>query len=262
VALLALGELGRDEVRRRALDDVLVEARNQVVIELAVTEQIPRLEHRGAHRHVGFGLADAFGDGARRMADLEPHVPETIKDRLGDRFAPGRLFVWKQEQEIDVRARRQHAATVTAGADDRHALGFRRVLRAIEMLGYELVEHAQDLILHPAQPLGTTAARAFLDQQPLGCGATLQEGGLEPARYRQSELALVAGVIRNEAFELAGNSGGVEHFDSEWRLFVRGQHGAAIVAPARSGALGFGVESSEKSRLGRVPYGQHFTSLH
>jgi hypothetical protein len=151
---------------RHAPDDLLVEASDQVVIELAVPEQITRLEHCGAHRHVGFGLADAFRDGTRGMADLEPHVPETIKDRLGDRFAPGRLFVWKQEQEIDVRARRQHAATVTAGADDRHALGFRRVLRAIEMLGYELVEHTQDLILHPAQPLGTPAAGAFLDQQP------------------------------------------------------------------------------------------------
>jgi hypothetical protein len=134
------------------------------------------------------------------------------------------------------------------GADDRHALGFRRVLRAIEMLGYELVEHAEDLILHPAQPLGTAAARALLDQQPLGGGATLQERGLEPARYRQSELALVAAVLRNEVFELACNSGRVEHFDGKWRLFVRDQHGAATVAPARSGALGFGIESSEKSR--------------
>ncbi len=72
------------------------------------------------------------------MADLEPHVPQAIEDRLGDRFAPGRLLVGKQKQEIDVGAGRQHAAAVAAGGDDRHALGLGGILRGIEMLGREI----------------------------------------------------------------------------------------------------------------------------
>src|SRR5262249_54205269 len=78
VALVALGELGGDEFRRGALHDLLIEARDQFVVELVVAEEIARLEHGGADGHVGLGLADAFVDRARGVADLEPHVPKAI----------------------------------------------------------------------------------------------------------------------------------------------------------------------------------------
>src|SRR6516225_2263035 len=91
VALLALGELGGDEFRRGALHDLLIEACDQFVVKLVVAEEIARLEHGGANGHVGLGLADAFVDRARGVADLEPHVPKAIEDRLGDGFAPGGL---------------------------------------------------------------------------------------------------------------------------------------------------------------------------
>ena len=173
VALLALGELGGDEFRAGSLHDLLVEARDELVVQLAVAEQKARLQQPGADGHVGLGLPDALADRARGVADLEPHVPQAIEDRLGDGFAPCRLLVRKQEQQIDVRARRQHAAAVAAGGDDRHALGFRGVLRAIEMLGGELEQHADDLVLHEAEPLGTAPPVPVPDQQPLGDGAAL-----------------------------------------------------------------------------------------
>ena len=44
VALFALGELGGDEFRRRALHDLLVEPRRQLVVELGVAEQIARFQ--------------------------------------------------------------------------------------------------------------------------------------------------------------------------------------------------------------------------
>src|SRR5436305_834492 len=44
VTLLALGELGGDELRGGALHDLLVEARHELVVELAVAEQEARLE--------------------------------------------------------------------------------------------------------------------------------------------------------------------------------------------------------------------------
>ena len=186
VALLALGELGGDELRRGSLHHLLVEARDQFVEELVVAEEIARLEQRGADRHVGLGLADALVDRARGVADLEPHVPQAIEDRLGDRFAPGGLLVGQQEEQIDVGARRQHAAAVAAGGDDRHVLGFRRILRGIEMLGRELEQQADDLVLHEAQPLGAAPPVPVLDQQALGGGASLDQRALELPGDRQS----------------------------------------------------------------------------
>ncbi len=61
------------------------------------------------------------------MADLEADVPQAIEDRLGDGLAPGGLFVGKQEEQVDIRARRQQAAAVAAGGDHGHALGFGRI---------------------------------------------------------------------------------------------------------------------------------------
>ena len=194
MALLALGELGGDELGAGALHHVLVEARDQLVEQLAVAEQEARLEQRRADGHVRLGLADALVDRARGVADLEPHVPEAIEDRLGDRLAPRGLLVGQQEQQIDVGARRQHAAAVAAGRDDRHALGLRRVLRGIEVPDRELEQHADDLVLHEAQPFGAAPAVPVLDQQALGGGAPLDQRGLEPLRHRQPQLALVAGM--------------------------------------------------------------------
>ena len=82
------------------------------------------------------------------MADLQPHVPQAIEHRLGDGLAPGGLLVGQQEQQIDVGARRHQAAAVAAGRDHRHALGFRRILRRIELRADELEQDADDLVLH------------------------------------------------------------------------------------------------------------------
>ena len=107
MALLAFGELGGDELRGAVLHDVTIEARDELVVEPAIADQITGLQHRGADRHVGLGLADAFVDRAGGVADFQAHVPQAIENRLGDRFAPGGLLVRQQEQEIDVGARRQ-----------------------------------------------------------------------------------------------------------------------------------------------------------
>ena len=213
VALFPLGELGGDEFRAGSLHDLLVEARDQLVVELAVAEEITRLQQRRAHGHVGLGLADALVDRARGMADLEPGVPQAIEDGLGDGFAPGRLLVGKQKQQIDVGARRQHAAAIAAGGDDRHVLGFRRVLRGIEVLRRELVQHADDLILHEAQPLGAAPAVPVLDQQVLGRGASLHQRGLDAAgRPPIAVRAWLPACILGQPFELGRDFARVEDF--------------------------------------------------
>ena len=126
--------------------------------------------------------------------------------------SPGRLLVGQQKQQIDVGARRQHAAAIAAGGDDRHVLGLRRVLRGIEVLGRELVQHADDLILHEAQALGAAPAVPVLDQQVLGRGASLHQRGLDAAGDFQSQFARVAGVDLGQALEVGRDFARVEDF--------------------------------------------------
>ena len=96
------------------------------------------------------------------MADLQAHVPQTIKDRLGDRFAPGGLLIGKQEEKIDIGARRHQPAAISAGGNDRHALGFRPVAGLIEMLADQIEQDADDLVLHEAEPFGAKPALPLL----------------------------------------------------------------------------------------------------
>ncbi len=167
VALFALGEFCGDEFRRRALHDLFVEPCRELLVELGIAEQMARFEQRRADGHVGLGLADAFGNRTRRVADLQPHVPQAIEQRLGDGLAPGGLFVRQQEQQIDVGAGRQQAAAVAAGRDHRHVFGFRRRLRRIDLAADELEQDADDLVLQLAQPLGAAAAVAVLEEELL-----------------------------------------------------------------------------------------------
>ena len=133
--LLALGEFRGDEFGRGALHHVLVEARDQFVVERLVAGQEPRLEDGGADRHVAARLPDRFIDRAGGVADLQPHVPQAIENGFGDLLAPGGLLVGQDEQQIDVGFRRHQAAAIAAGRDHRHALGARRHRRTIEMPG-------------------------------------------------------------------------------------------------------------------------------
>ena len=123
MALVALGELGGDEFGAGVLGHLIVEAGDQRVVEAALAGEVARLEHRRADGHVGAGEAHAFVDAARGMADGEAEIPEQIEDELDDALAPGRLLVGKQEEQIDIGARRQRAAAIAADGHHRHVLG-------------------------------------------------------------------------------------------------------------------------------------------
>ena len=176
VSLLALRELGGDELGTVPCVTSLSKRVDQFVEQLVVAEQIAQLQDGGADGDVGLGLADAFVDRARRMPDLQSHVPEAIEDQFGDRFAPGGLLVGQEEQQVDVGARRQEAAPVAAGGNHRHALGFRPVLRRIEVPFRKLEQHADDLVVHKAQPLGAAPAVPVAQEKALGGGAPLPAG--------------------------------------------------------------------------------------
>ena len=117
-ALLALGELGGDEFGRGPGDDLLVEPGPQRLEQRPVPAQESRLDQSGADRHVGAGLLQALLDRAGRMADLQLHVPQDVKQRLDRLLDAGGRLGRHQKQEIDVRPRRQHAAPVSADRDD------------------------------------------------------------------------------------------------------------------------------------------------
>ncbi len=185
---------------------------DQFVEQLAVAEQEARFEDGGADGHVRLGLADALVHRAGGVADFQPDVPQAIENGFGDRLAPGGLLVGQQEQQIDVGARRQQAAAVAAGGDDRHVLGFGRILRRVEMLAREVEQQADDLVFQPADPLGAAAAVAVLEQQLLGLGAAGDERGLQPLRHRRAQFALVAACALGQLFQVGGDGARVDQF--------------------------------------------------
>ena len=62
------------------------------------------------------------------------------------------------------------------------------------MLDGEPVEHADDLVLHPAQPGGATPAMAVLEQQAFDFGSAGGERDLELLGDRGAQLALASGI--------------------------------------------------------------------
>ena len=210
MAFLALGELGGDEFGRGALHHVLVEARDQFVVERLVAGQEARLEDGGADRHVAARLPDRFIDRTRGVADLQPHVPQAIENGFGDLLAPGGLLVGQDEQQIDVGFRRHQAAAIAAGGDHRHALGARADMRAIEMPRGGGIEDADDLVLHEAQPLGAAAAVTVLQQHGLRGGARRDHLGLQQLRHRRAEHILAAGMFFGERIDRGGDPRGIE----------------------------------------------------
>ena len=114
---VAFGEFGRHEFARGMGDDFLVEAFAQFVEQRAFAQDEARFQQGRADRHVRLGLAQAFVDRTRGVADLLAQVPQDVEHRLDDFLHPGRLTAGQQEQEVDVGSRREQAAPIAA---DRH----------------------------------------------------------------------------------------------------------------------------------------------
>ena len=212
MALFALGELRGDEFGGGALHHFLVEPVHQLVVELLVAGQKPRLQDRGADRHVAAGLADRFIDRARGVADLQAHVPQAIQNRLGDLLAPGGLLVGQDEQQVDVGFRRHQPAAVAAGGDHRHPLGAGGDRRAVEMTRGGREQDADDFVLHEAQPFGAAPAVAVLQQHGLRGGARRDQLGLQVLRRGGAEHILVAGMLFGERVDRGGDPRAIETF--------------------------------------------------
>ena len=117
-ARFAFRELGGDEFRRCLRDDLGVEPLLKRLEQILVADDEPRLDERGADGHVGARLPQAFIDRARRVADLLLEVPQHIEERLDHLLHARRRLVGEEEQEVDVRKGREHAAPVAADRDN------------------------------------------------------------------------------------------------------------------------------------------------
>ncbi len=151
------------------------------------------------------------------MADLEAKVPEEIENELDGLLAVRGLPAGAQEEKIDVGARRQRAAPVTA---DRHHRDTIRLAGAVYLRDGEAVERNDDGILQRRQPPRARPAAAIGDELVLGGGAAVGQHLLQVrhdagAGLRRQLAALAAkrqqAVAQGFAIDLEGHGCGLVH---------------------------------------------------
>ena len=194
VAGVLLGELSLDERPRVALEHLLAEAMLEIGVERLVAEDEPRVEQRGADGHVGVAQPHALVDGARRVADLEAEIPQQIEHIFGDALAPCRLLVGKQEEEIDVGARREQAAPIAALRHHCHPLGGRGIVGAIDVGGGEVVGELDEGVLEGREAFGAGPAVAILLELPLGRCVGLIDELAQPLDQSLAQRVVLPGI--------------------------------------------------------------------
>ena len=216
MADILLGELRLDEGARIAFQHLLAEAMLEIGEQRRVAQDQPRIEQRGADGHVGMAEAHALIDIARGVADLEAEIPEQIEHVFGDALAPGGLLVGKQEQQVDVGARREQPAPIAALRDDGHALRGCRVLDAIDVVGGEIVSELDQRVLESRQAGGAGTPVAILFELASGRGVSVVDQLAHAADQGHAQLRILPGMG-------AGKLGGLvpQHVEVEIRRWFR-----------------------------------------
>ncbi len=97
------------------------------------------------------------------------------------------------------------------------------------MLARELVQDADDLVFHPAQPLGAAAAVTILQQQLLGLGAAVGERGLQPLRQQRAQFAVAAAMGLGQLFQVGGTARARRSVRSQPRAGCSGDGRARVI---------------------------------
>ena len=188
--LLTLGELGGNEFRRGLRHDLPVEAHFQRLEERVVAGDQPRLDQRGADRHVGASLFQALVDRPRRVTDFLFEVPQHVEQGFDYFFHRRRRLVRHEEQKVDVGARRQHAASVTADRND----GWRRSVRrwGRKPADRHFEDHAEQIVDLGAQRFGAGSAGPARFESP---ARLVSSGGKRSLKIRDRRTAKSGRIV-------------------------------------------------------------------
>ncbi|EEY33714.1 predicted protein [Brucella suis bv. 3 str. 686] len=161
------------------------------------------------------------------MADFQPHVPEHVERIFHNLFAPGRLFIGKQEKKVDVGTLCKPAAPIAADCHERHILRLGGIARRIGPGGCEFKQDVDQRIHQVAEPLGAKRAAAILHQHVFGIGAPARQRILQRLEHNLAHgKAGVAFIGRVRQFiELATERFGI---DDLFQLQVVCAHAAFV----------------------------------
>ena len=214
VAGVALDQLVGDEGTLGAATDLRLEAALRGDPHRLAARDQPRLEHRGADRHVAARLLHHLVERPHRVADLQPHVPERVEHRLDDALRERRRGRGGEEGEVDVGVRRHLGATVAADGDERDRLGLGiEALGAVEEQPEQLVdqirlrprrlEPARGMLGEAARDLGAAGVeRVAQERRDLGGDRIGKRGDAIGERAPVDDRAAVGKVV--EAASHAG----------------------------------------------------------
>ena len=220
VALVALGELGLDEVEAVAGGDLAPEAALQLLEQLRIAPEEAGFQQPGADGHIRLGLADALVHRAGGMADLEAQIPEAVEHELHHLLAMGRQLVGQQEQEIDIRAGGELAPAIAAHRHQGQMLAGAGIGQREDLLGGVVVEGADQLIHQEAGLAPDAQAGILRPGLRLEAPADLHPAlGQRPLQHlQQGRIPLGPGI---------GEAGGEAPAVDDGALIADGLHGAA-----------------------------------
>jgi hypothetical protein len=99
------------------------------------------------------------------MANLEAEIPQDIEHEFDGRLAPGGGFCRLEEEQIDIRTRRQRTATIAADGGDGDAAGRRGLAGAEDVVEREIVQDGDQLVLQPGNTGGALQTAAIGKEQ-------------------------------------------------------------------------------------------------
>ena len=202
LALIALLELGGDELRACALDHLAAEPGLQLLGQGLVAGQAPGLQDRGADGEVFPGELDALIHRARGVAHLEAQIPQGIEHVLDHALHMGSLLVGAQEQEIEIGEGRKRPAPIAPHRHQAQALALGGIARPDHVDGGEVIEGGDHLVGDPGQePRGLDAAGPIL-QPLLGDHPAAKQGLLQDLQRPPTLLGLIAGRIQRRRRQL------------------------------------------------------------
>ncbi len=210
VTLVAFLQLGAHELGGRALDHLGAEPALQLLGQLLVAGQPPRLQDRGADGEVLARELDALLDGAGGVADFETQVPQGVEHELDDALGVGGGLVGAQEQKIDVREGRQRPAAVAAHGHQSQPFALCGVPGPEHMHGGEVVERGDHLVGdRRQQPRGLDAAGALV-QPLLGDHPAPEQRRAQDLQRPLALLGLVADGVQGRGGQLGAQLDAVD----------------------------------------------------